>query len=296
MAALTHILTATDLSTPGTHAAQRAALLAQQSGARLDVLHVAQQAPMARLQQLVSTGALPANLDQRLLDSAQARLQELADLLAKEQGVKAGVKTAVGELLPTLQAEAESHQSSLIVLGAHGHSVVRHLLLGSTAERLLNHATRPMLLVRRAPRAAYRKVLIPVDLSPVSMRSIQLARTIAPKAQLCLLHAFDLPFEGSLRYAGIREDEIRHYIDAARAQAEQQLQALATSAGLAAHEAQTLVLYGDPSVRILQQEQELDADLIVMGKHGDNVLERLFVGSVTRHVLGDAQGDVLLSV
>ena len=49
-------------------------------------------------------------------------------------------------------------------------------------------------------------------------------------------------------------------------------------------------------MRILQQEQDLDADLIVMGKHSDNVLERLFVGSVTRRVLGDAQGDVLVSV
>ena len=295
MAALTHILTATDLSTPARQAAQRAALLAQQSGARLDLLHVAQQAPMARLQQLVSTGALPADLDQRLLNSAQARLQDLADLLAKEPGVPAGVKTALGELLPTLQAEADTHQSSLIVLGAQGDSVLRPLLLGSTAERLLNHATRPMLVVRQAPRAAYRKVLIPVDLSPASVRTIQLARLIAPEAQLCLLHAFDLPFEGSLRYAGVSPQEIDQYRLAAHTQAEQQLKGLLGDAGLLPDATLTVVQHGDAAARILEQEQAFHADLIVMGKHADNTLQRLFLGSVSRRVLGSTQADVLVS-
>ena len=283
MSALKHILAATDLSAPARQPAERAAMLATQCGAGLSVVHVAQRAPMERLQQLVTAGSLPADLDQRLLGSARQRLDQLSDLLKQRHGVQAELKTAVGDLPPTLQAEADAHQCGLVVLG-------------STAERLLASATRPMLIVRQTPRTPYRTVLVPVDFSSASLRAIHLAHAIAPTARLCLLHAFDLPFEGSLRYAGISEDEIRRYIDAARAQAEQQMQALATSAGLAVHEAQTLVLYGDPTVRILQQEQDLDADLIVMGKHSDNVLERLFVGSVTRRVLGDAQGDVLVSV
>ena len=296
MTALTHILAATDLSAPARHAAERAAMLSRQCAAPLELVHVAQRAPMERLQQLVGAVSLPADLDQRLLDGAAQQLQQLADLLVQRHGVQPGFKTAVGELLPTLQAEADAHQCSLVVLGHRGESVLRHLVLGSTAERLLASATRPMLIVRQTPCTPYRTVLVPVDFSSASLRAIHLAHAVAPTARLYLLHAFDLPFEGSLRYAGISEDEIRHYIDAARAQAEQQLQALATSAGLAPHEAQTLVLHGDPAVRILQQEQELEADLIVMGKHGDNVLERLFMGSVTRRVLGDAQGDVLVSV
>ena len=296
MSALKHILAATDLSAPARHAAERAAMLATQCGAGLSVVHVAQRAPMERLQQLVTAGSLPADLDQRLLGIARQRLEQLSDLLKQRHGVQAELKTAVGDLPPTMQAEADAHLCGLVVLGNRGDSVLRHLVLGSTAERLLASATRAMLIVRQTPRTPYRTVLVPVDFSSASLRAIHLAHAIAPTARLCLLHAFDLPFEGSLRYAGISEDEIRHYMDAARAQAEQQMQALATSAGLAVHEAQTLVLYGDPTVRILQQEQDLDADLIVMGKHSDNVLERLFVGSVTRRVLGDAQGDVLVSV
>ena len=57
-----------------------------------------------------------------------------------------------------------------------------------------------------------------------------------------------------------------------------------------------LVLHGDPTFRIIEQEQECDCDLIVVGKHGEGMLEELLLGSVTKHVLAESQGDVLVSV
>lgn len=293
---LTQILAATDLSAPAGHAVERAALLAQRHGARLRLVHVSPPAPMARLAQLISAGALPPDLAPRLRDSTQARLQALASQHSTQHGVQADAHALVGELLPTLQAEADALHCSLIVLGGQGENTLRHLLLGSTAERLLSGATRPMLVVRQAPRAAYQCVLVAVDLSPASLRAIELARTVAPGARLCLLHAFDLPFEGSLRYAGVSEDEITRYRLDAQAQAEGQLDALAASAGLAPHEALTVVRHGDAALRIAEQAQAFGADLIVAGKHADRVLERLFLGSVTRRVLADTQVDVLVSV
>lgn len=293
---LTQILAATDLSAPAGHAVDRAALLAQQHGARLRLVHVSPPAPMARLAQLISAGALPADLAPRLRDSTQARLQALASQLAAQHGVQADVNALVGELLPTLQDEAEALHCGLIVLGGQGETTLRHLLLGSTAERLLSGATRPMLVVRQTPQATYQCVLVAVDLSPASLRAIDLARTVAPGARLCLLHAFDLPFEGSLRYAGVSEDEITRYRLEAQAQAEGQLNELAASAGLAAHEVLAVTRHGDATTRITEQAQAFGADLIVVGKHADGVLERLFLGSVTKRVLADTQVDVLVSV
>ena len=54
----------------------------------------------------------------------------------------------------------------------------------------------------------------------------------------------------------------------------------------------------DPEVSdmIIEQEQECDCDLIVVGKHGESVLEELLLGSVTKHVLAESQCDVLVSV
>ena len=57
-----------------------------------------------------------------------------------------------------------------------------------------------------------------------------------------------------------------------------------------------MVLHGDPASRIIEQEQELDCDLTAMGKHGESLLEKMLLGSVTKHVLAELQGDLLVSV
>lgn len=151
-----------------------------------------------------------------------------------------------------------------------------------------------MLVVKQAPRGQYRTVLVPVDFSASSIRSIRHAQAIAPHAEIVLLHAFEEPFEGHLRYAGVDEEVINHYRVVAKQEATRKIRALSVDAGLPP--TRLIVIHGDPSLRIIEQEQEQDCDLIVMGKHSESVLEELLVGSVTKHVLADSQCDVLVSV
>ncbi|NUN63155.1 MAG: universal stress protein, partial [Burkholderiaceae bacterium] len=117
-----------------------------------------------------------------------------------------------------------------------------------------------------------------------------------PGAELVLLHAFEVPFEGHLRYASVDEDTISHYRVVARQEATEKLQALCQAAALAPEDCHTIVQHGDAAVRIIEQEQEQDCDLIVMGKHGESALENLLLGSVTKHVLAESQSDILVSV
>jgi len=48
-------------------------------------------------------------------------------------------------------------------------------------------------------------------------------------------------------------------------------------------------------LHILEHEQMMDADLIVMGKHGQSALEELLLGSVTLHVLAYSSSDVFIA-
>ena len=73
------------------------------------------------------------------------------------------------------------------------------------------------------------------------------------------------------------------------------LQRLAADAGLAPGASTLCVLQGDPPQRILEPEQEQNCDLIAIGKHGRSVIEETLLGSVTKHVLAQANGDVLVS-
>lgn len=291
---LTRILAATDLSAPARHAVERAALISKDTGAALDLLHVANLAPLERLRQLM--GATPADIEQRVLEAARTKLQELTSTLQQRYSVAASSEVSAGSLLAKLAEKADQLAAGLLVCGARGESVIRHFTLGTTALRVLSLTKCPVLVVKQPPHETYQRILVPVDFSPSSLRAIRQARSIAPQANIVLLHAFDVPFEGQLRYASVDDDTINRYRIVARQEATEKLHALREEAGLASCGSNLIVLHGDPSLRIVEQEQEWDCDLIVMGKHGESLLEEMLLGSVTKHVLAESQGDILVSV
>lgn len=290
---INRIVAATDLSAAARHAAERAALVSKDTSATLELLHVANLAPLERLRQFM--GASPADMEARVLDAARQKLDNLADALGQRFGIAAGTEVASGSLMAALTRKADWLAAGLLVCGAKGESVVRHLMLGTTALRLLSTATYPVLMVKQPPHEPYRRLLVSVDFSPASLRAIHQARSIAPQAEIVLLHAFDVPFEGHLRYASVDEDTIHHYRIVARQEATQKLHDLRDQAGLSRYGTRMVVLHGDPSLRIIEQEQEQDCDLVVVGKHGEGLVEELLLGSVTKHVLGESLGDVLVS-
>uniref|UniRef100_Q47B81 UspA n=1 Tax=Dechloromonas aromatica (strain RCB) TaxID=159087 RepID=Q47B81_DECAR len=294
MASLNHLLAATDFSAPARHAAERAALVAHSTGAQLDLIHVVTLAPMVKLRQLI--GDLPPEIEQRLLDASRDELQQLVALLHSHHGITANGQVVCGSLLDEITRHAGSLAAELLVFGSHGSSFMRHLLLGSTAERLLTRSTLPMLVVKQAAHEAYKTLLVPVDFSPSSRRALALAQAIAPRAEIILLHVAALPFEGKLRYAGIDDDIIARYQAAAMVEARRSLAALQARAAPGVSGIRLEVRQGDPSQSILQYEQEFDCDLIVIGKHGESLAEDLLLGSVARHVLEESQSDLLISL
>jgi len=291
MSQLKHILVATDLSTSAHHAADRAGALSKALSVPLDLLYVANPAPFERLKQRVVPND---GLLEQVLESAKAKLLEVANTLYQHHEVSSGTRVVSGSVTTEITHEVQDKHSSLLVCGAKGQSMVRHLLLGSTVQRMLSRMICPLLVVKQAPRRAYRTLLVPVDFSASSRRSIALARAIAPDAEIILLHVFEAPFEGSMRFANVDTDTLTHYRNVIKKDAIEQLAALSQAAGIPG--ARQVVVHGDPSWRIVEQEQEWDCDLIVMGKQGESALEELLVGSITKHVLNESQCDVLVSV
>jgi nucleotide-binding universal stress UspA family protein len=109
------------------------------------------------------------------------------------------------------------------------------------------------------------------------------------------MSAFEVPFESKLRFAGIEPAMIERYRERARADATQRAHALAAQAGLKPGRWQPCIVEGDASLRIVEKEQDLDCDLVVMGKHGQSATVDLLLGSTTKHVLAEGSADVLVS-
>ena len=185
--------------------------------------------------------------------------------------------------------------TALLVMGARGAGFLRRMVLGSTSERLLRRTTRPILVVRQTPHEPYRRVLVALDFSPWAAHAITLARRVAPHARLLLVHAYQVPFEEKLRYAGVDAATIDLYRQQARADASQRLLALSRANGLQHTDWEAHVVEGEASLRILELEQEQDCDLVVLGKHGQSATEDLLLGSVSKHVLAEGSTDVLVS-
>jgi len=294
MTILRQLLAATDLSVPARHAAMRAGLLSKELDIPLDLLHVVGRGSLDKLRRFINAPLEEA--ERQVIASARDETQRVAELLYARQGVNAGVHVVSGPILDTLIERADASRTDLMVVGARGASFMRHSLLGSTAERMIRKARQPILVVKHPPHEQYRHVLVPIDFSAASLRALQLACAIAPNALLILLHVFDVPFESKLHMAGIEEEHIQRYRIIERQESLERLHQLAMEADIPPERITLFALRGDPWFSILEQEQEHDIDLIVMGKHGANRIEELLLGSVTKHVLAQSQCDVLISL
>jgi nucleotide-binding universal stress UspA family protein len=134
------ILHPTDFSDRSLDAFDLACRLARDSGARLIVLHVVQPPPF------VTHGEMEKALQQakgyrRELDDKLHNLRSPAPDLTMEYRLEDG--EPVTEIL---RAAAEC-DCDLIVLGTHGRTGFRRLLLGSVAEQVLRRACCPVLTV-----------------------------------------------------------------------------------------------------------------------------------------------------
>ncbi|MCG3190563.1 MAG: hypothetical protein LKCHEGNO_03310 [Burkholderiaceae bacterium] len=290
---LQSIVAATDLSAPSRHAADRAVRLARSAGASIHLVHAVGTSALDDLKRWLGDDAAMLSA---LQDEARAPLHAQAAELARRHGVHVNEHLVAGHPVEALTRQAEQLQADLLVTGTRGAGFLRGVVVGSTAERLVKRSRRPVLMVRSSAHEPYRRVLVPVDFSPWSAGSIDLAARVAPQGTLVLMHAVVLPYEGKLRLAGVADEVVGRYREQARREATQRLHLMAERSGLPAQRLHTSVVEGaDPWMLVAQQEQEHDCDLVVIGKHGRHALEDLLLGSTTRMVLSECSADVLVS-
>ena len=141
----TSILCAVDFSPASSRALEYGLQLAQESGRRLTLLHVFDW-DEDRL--------MPAQFDQATRtirhEHREATLERLRALVPGEAQTWCDVRviTATGRPHEKVVLAAAAERADLIVLGAHGRRASDVLLLGSTTNQVVRHATCPVLTIR----------------------------------------------------------------------------------------------------------------------------------------------------
>lgn len=289
MQQLHRILVATDLSAPADNAVQRGALLARQSGAVVELLHVLEEWPRGEM--LPLEASLMAELRQAMTRTAQESLHQLAQHWG--EGIEVGTRVEVGRDFVGIIQRARQFNADLVVLGSRGSQGPRELFLGSTAEKVVRKGDRPVLLVRDAPRQPYRRVLVPTDFSPASRQALLAALTLAPAARFDLLHVYRLWGAGQLGPASIGDEHLHRYQQQLLDTAAAKLREFIQEPELHGSRIKPHLRQGNPAAMIPAQAAKMGADLIAVGTEGLSGLPYLLLGSVSEQVMRQAGCDVL---
>lgn len=290
-AAPPRLLFATDFS-PCAKAAERYAVsLARAWGATLTVMTVLEFPP----------GLNPHYPINRIYlgELMKQATKELAALKARLAASGVAVQTRIADGIPSqeVSAAAKAEDTDLIVVGTRGKTGLEHVVLGSTAERIIRVSPCPVLAVRAETPATteetgvrLERVLVPMDFSDCSIEAVEYAALVGHRAAatLTLVHVLE-PVSYGLDFTLIQSAKREQQREAVTARLAALVRAL-TSAGVAADHQ---VRGGLPTDSILEAARALPADLIVMGTHGRRGLSRACCGSVAESVLRKSSCPVL---
>ncbi len=263
------------------------------------VLHVMHVIPDASASNAALASAAPATVAEQIHAAADAALKNFvdeADLSAPLAALNIRSGSPAAEILEF----AQHTNADLLILGTHGRSGMSHLLVGSTAERVVAHASCPVLTIPPYARevlspavAQFKRILAACDFSEASNHALTYGTSLAQEndASLTLLYVIDaLSNEDALAAADQRTNE---YIARRKRDARESLRLLAARDTHAACETLERVELGSPARTILNVAAEIQADLIVMGAQGRGPLGVILFGSTTQTVLQRATCPVL---
>jgi nucleotide-binding universal stress UspA family protein len=145
------ILVPVDGSATSNRGLQEAVRLSKALGSELRLVHIVDDSALALNPE---TGIAAAPLVADFAEGGKEILEE-ARTLARTEGLDAQTvlhENFTGRVADLIVDEARKWPASLIVMGTHGRRGVRHVVLGSDAQAVVQRSEVPVLLVR-SPRA-----------------------------------------------------------------------------------------------------------------------------------------------
>ncbi len=305
---LRRILVPLDFSGKSRQALDFAVPLAEQYGGKIVLAHVVQPPAMSAWHAIPGGGHYLAMKRHNLTDAAQERLNEMASdhVPSGVRGQTVVLRGSPGDELTSL---AERLKVELIVLGTRGHTGLKRMLIGSTAERVVRHAGCPVLAVRRQgtqsrkqmtrpalkevglpgrtnPILPWRRILVPIDFSKTSLRAFE---TAVPLAQDCGARLFLVSVIEPAAYAAGLEGVVLAIPDAELVEdAKATLPKIAKRFIPSGVKVTAVVDRGRAYDVITRVAEEKEIDLIVLTTHGHTGFDHLTMGSTAERVVRHA--------
>ncbi len=147
MISIRRVLVPIDLSELSEKALLYAAELSEKLGAELVVLYVVAEPSAVLPDMMMPVPVAAADADDLLASGKQAVAETIAARNLGRLNPRAEVR--LGSAGEEIVAAAADLSADLVVVGTHGRSGLKHLLLGSVAEHVVRHCPCPVLTVRK---------------------------------------------------------------------------------------------------------------------------------------------------
>lgn len=273
------VLCATDLTPRSQRAMARAALLANQLGAQLTLLHVID----------VSQGMHP---------SASARDEVAQQLSSTGLEVTGDIRIVLraGNSVETIAAVAKEIEADIVIIGAQRRTPLAPLI-GTTAERIVALAGRPALIVNRSPQARYGAVVIAAELSDVFTRVVRIASSLRflEAGSVSVVHGFESPHRGPLYAEGFDLRAAQRNLEAWERAARARLLSDLDAAGVESSRFRIVFQQTRPIRAIQRVVRSVQPDLLIVGTKDRSMFNRLARGSVANDPLRHIECDVLVA-
>lgn len=214
--------------------------------------------------------------------------------LIKEKGFKVGNKIKTfGSAVEAILEQIEKDKYDLVLLGSHGKKGLQKWL-GSVSRQVISNSPVPVFISKK--RTKGKKILFTVDGSEPSFNAVkQAAKLIDLKEKEIYIISVKenpelLPMEATLDKNWLDSIEKQQKIHATKAI--NKTKAILEDSGIKTQN--EVILTGNPAQKIIEFVEKEKLDLIVMGARTKTDLSKLLLGSVSKRVLENVMGDVLI--
>jgi nucleotide-binding universal stress UspA family protein len=255
------ILMATDRSAFSEGAVREAINFAKKCSSKLYVMSVLELNPEYE--------TIGSNIFQKEEEEAQKYLESIK-LRALQEGVDCEVILREGdEPYRLIVNEAAGKKADVIVIGRHGRTGLIKILMGKVAANVIGRAPCKVLVVPKAARIEYKKILVATDGSEHSVAATSEAIGIAKRTGSNIVAV-------SVAHSELELEEAKKNV--------KKVVEMAQKEGIQVEEALTPI--GKPYDVIVEIAGGRGVDLIVMGTYGKTGLKKLLMGSSTEKVVG----------
>jgi nucleotide-binding universal stress UspA family protein len=285
------ILVGSDLSGVSDEAVRQGAALIRAKADELGLCHVLPAPQLRTLFPQEHERDLAALLELQPRFAAALRAQ--VERLFGDKSLPLSVFVEHGSDYSELIRRAEQWQADLLVVGSHGRAGLSRFFSPSVAERVVRHATCPVLVARERASGV---VLVATDLSDPSLPAIEAGAREATRREraLVVMHATEaLSWRTEPVMALLGVNPVTETPDIADERATLARQIIEGALDRFGAKGEIRIVDGDPATEILKLVETLPAELLVVGTRGRGSVSRVMLGSVAAHLVQSAPCSVL---